>query len=89
MPEKEQAYDLIAIDLDGTLLDYNKFFSKGALAAINKVRNKDIRIILVTGRNKQTLMRIFKKLEYRDFFIGSGGAYIANPTSGEVRYVQS
>ncbi|HEY60928.1 MAG TPA: HAD family phosphatase [Anaerolineae bacterium] len=89
MPEKEPTYDLIAIDLDGTLLDSKKFFSKDALTTINKVRDKGIRIIIVTGRNKQTLKRIFQKLDYRDFFIGSGGAYIANPDSGEVLEMQT
>ena len=77
-------YDLIAIDLDGTLLDSEKNISKGAEKAIRDARKAGIRILIVTGRNLNTLDKIFTELDYQDYFIGSGGAYIGNPFTNDI-----
>lgn len=41
---------LVAIDLDGTLLDYHKEVSKKNIDAIRKLRDKGIYIVIATGR---------------------------------------
>ena len=89
MQSKNRNYDLIVIDLDGTLLDNDKYFSPGALEAIQEAQDTGIRIVIATGRNLTTLNNIFKELRYKDYFIGSGGAYIANPSSGEILFMKT
>lgn len=89
MQSNNRNYDLIAIDLDGTLLDNDKNFSPGALEAIQEAQAAEIRIVIVTGRNLNTLKNIFKELRYKDYFIGSGGAYIGNPSTGEILFMKT
>ncbi len=89
MQSNNRNYDLFVIDLDGTLLDNDKYFSPGALEAIHEAQGAGIRIVIATGRNLNTLDNIFKELQYKDYFIGSGGAYIANPSSGEILFMKT
>src|SRR5450631_4206958 len=58
MPEIE----LIALDLDGTLLDSDETISAANRAAITKALNAGIRVVLVTGRGVDTPIRISREL---------------------------
>jgi Cof subfamily protein (haloacid dehalogenase superfamily) len=77
-------FDLIAIDCDGTLLDSNGDLSIHAPEAIKKAQELGIKIALVTGRSQSTLEFIFKRLDIKGPFIGSGGAFIGDLATGEV-----
>jgi Cof subfamily protein (haloacid dehalogenase superfamily) len=77
-------FDLIAIDCDGTLLDSKGNLSTGAPEAILKAQKLGIRIALITGRSQSTLAFILKNLNLRGPFIGSGGAYIGDLSTGEI-----
>ena len=76
--------DLIAIDIDGTLLDSQGALSDGAQTAIDRARANGILIALVTGRNHAGLMHVKDLIGHKLPYICSGGAYIANPETGEV-----
>ena len=43
-------YKLIAIDLDGTLLDDHKEISKENIQLINKLIERDYEVVIATGR---------------------------------------
>ncbi len=43
-------YKLIAVDMDGTLLNKNKEISEGNIRAIREAAEAGIRVILATGR---------------------------------------
>lgn len=77
-------FDLIAMDVDGTLLDSLGFISPGAEEAIIRAQEIGVRIALVTGRSQSTLKHVFQKVNLKGPFIGSGGAYIGDLGSGEV-----
>lgn len=77
-------FDLIAIDVDGTLLDSNDNLCASAPKVFQKAQEAGIRIALVTGRSQSTLEFIFRQLPVRGPFIGSGGAYIGNLATGEI-----
>lgn len=77
-------FDLIAMDVDGTLLDSHGFISKGAEEAIAWAQKIGVRIALVTGRSQSTLKHVFQKVDLKGPFIGSGGAFIGDLASGEV-----
>lgn len=55
-------YDLIALDLDGTLLDARERVSPRNRKAIRAALERGIRIVLVTGRGADTPIRISKEL---------------------------
>ena len=55
--------DLIALDLDGTLLDPEEQISPRNRAAIRRALDAGIRVVLVTGRGVDTPIRVSKDLE--------------------------
>jgi len=77
-------FDLIAIDCDGTLLDSKGNLSTGAPEAVQKAQKMGIKIALITGRSQSSLDFIFKQLNLKGPFIGSGGAYIGDLSTGEI-----
>lgn len=77
------AYDLIAIDVDGTLLDSQKNIAHGAAEAIEKAARHGFNIVLVSGRSRLLLKPLYEQLPVGPYMIGSGGAYIAS-INGEV-----
>ena len=78
------SFDLIAIDCDGTLLDSKGNLSTGAPEAILKAQKLGIKIALITGRSQSTLAFVLKNLNLIGPFIGSGGAYIGDLSTGEI-----
>ena len=80
-------YELIAIDVDGTLLNSDFELSPGALDSIQAVREKGIRVSLVTGRGMVALAPIQQALQLEDQpYIAFGGACIVDPSCGDVIY---
>lgn len=51
-------YKLLVLDVDGTLLDSEKKISKRTLAALLKVQQMGVRIVLASGRPTYGLMPI-------------------------------
>ncbi len=72
------AYDLIAMDVDGTLMDSSGQPSRGILEAIQAARGQGVTIVLVSGRGPQGVLPLMKRLDLEGPFIASGGALIAN-----------
>lgn len=79
----KRLYKLIAIDVDGTLLNSEYQISKGAPEAIAKITEKGIHAVLVSGRSILLLQDIMTCVQTSKYYIGSGGAKIASNT-GEV-----
>lgn len=78
------AYDLVAIDVDGTLLDSQNKLSDDNILAIRAVCERGIGVTLVSGRGHLPLRQLLQQLDLQQPFIGSGGAYIADPVTGQV-----
>ncbi len=57
-----QPVDLIALDLDGTLLAPDESISPGDRAAIERAVKSGIRVVLVTGRGVDTPIKVAKDL---------------------------
>lgn len=69
-------YKLIAIDLDGTLLNsYGEITDKNK-EAIKYALNKGVEIVLASGRDPQTMKKISKELEIENFLIAGNGASV-------------
>jgi len=67
---------LIAIDLDHTLINEEKDFSKRDLAAIEKAREKGIYVCLASGRTFKSLRPYYDRLGFDTMTISAGGAAI-------------
>ena len=69
-------YKLIAIDLDGTLLNsYGEITDKNK-KAIKYALNKGVNVILASGRDPQTMKKISQELGIENFLIAGNGASI-------------
>jgi Cof subfamily protein (haloacid dehalogenase superfamily) len=86
-PDQREALskiELVAVDLDGTLLDSNRKPSEGIQEAIDAASARGIRTVLVTGRNRAGLLHIMNQMALKQPYICSGGGYIADPETDEV-----
>ena len=82
-------YKLLVLDVDGTLLDSEKKISKRTLAALLKVQQMGVRIVLASGRPTYGLMPIAKTLElgnYGGFILSYNGGQIINAQNGELLF---
>jgi Cof subfamily protein (haloacid dehalogenase superfamily) len=81
-------FDLIALDLDGTLLNSREEVSPRNRAAIRAALDAGIRIVLVTGRGVDTPIRISKELNLNLPVICCHGAltkdFLAGKTLGHI-----
>jgi Cof subfamily protein (haloacid dehalogenase superfamily) len=66
--------ELLAIDIDGTLLNPNFRISEGDLAALRRAHAAGIETVLVTGRRHTFALPIAKQLGFDLWLISSNGA---------------
>lgn len=80
-------YQLIALDMDGTLLNEDKEISKRCRAAIFKLKEKGKRVVLATGRPLNGVLSYLEKLDLfdeKDYVIAYNGALIQSTKSKEI-----
>jgi len=75
--------DLIAIDLDGTLLGADEQVSPANIDAINRARDAGITVLVCTGRGLTESVRAMKAIDQRDPVMVAGGSIIADPITGK------
>ena len=69
-------YKLIAIDLDGTLLNSYGEITEKNRDAIKYALNKGVQVILASGRDPQTMKKISLELGIKNFLIAGNGACV-------------
>lgn len=74
---------LVAIDLDGTLLDGNSTISPANRRALTEAKQRGVEIVIVTGRRFESAQKILNQLSWAVTLISSNGAMIRS-TAGEV-----
>ena len=62
VPDTQHAFDLVAIDVDGTLLNSSGELSADAEAVIRQVREQGIAVTLVSGRGRLPLSPWLQRL---------------------------
>ncbi len=77
---------IIALDLDGTLLNSNKELSAGNLAALQRAANAGIEIVPTTGRFYGGMPEVIRELPFVRYVITVNGAQVADLKTGEVIY---
>lgn len=78
-----RAIRLLAIDIDGTLLDPQFRVSSANLAALERAHAARVEIVLVTGRRHQFALPIAQSLGFDLWLISSNGA-VTRSSSGEL-----
>lgn len=67
-------YKLVALDLDGTLLNSQGQLSTKHIEAVRKVRNAGVQVLIATGRYFMQTLRIIEELNYDGILVLNDGA---------------
>jgi Cof subfamily protein (haloacid dehalogenase superfamily) len=79
-------YKLLVLDVDGTLLNNEKKITKGTLAALLKVQQMGLPIVLASGRPLAGLLPIAEQLElsrYGGYIMAYNGSLVINANTNE------
>ncbi len=77
-PAKRLRFKALATDYDGTLADDGKV-SKDTLAALRRAKKAGRKLVLVTGRELEDLMRTFAEVDVFDIVVAENGALLYTP----------
>lgn len=80
-------YKLIAVDMDGTLLNEDKKISEENFKAIQEAREKGVQVVLASGRPLKGLEVFLDELDMineNNYVIAFNGALVQNTKTGEV-----
>ncbi|HEX3445509.1 MAG TPA: HAD family hydrolase [Chthoniobacterales bacterium] len=77
-------FRLAAIDLDGTLLGPDKTISPENLAAVRRLRENGVTVIIASGRRHQNSVRFQRQLQLSGPIIACQGGLIRDGESGNV-----
>lgn len=79
-------YKLIAIDLDGTMLNKYGIITQNTKDVIKKVQEKGIEVIIASGRPIDSIKTIAKEIESENYFISGNGAILYDIKKDEIIY---
>lgn len=82
-------YKLLVLDIDGTLLNNEKQISTGTLAALIKIQQMGVNIVLASGRPTHGVRPIAKMLElqkYGGYLMPYNGSQILDAATGELLF---
>ena len=79
-------YKLVAIDLDGTLLDQNEEVTRNTKKTIKKLIDEGIEIVIASGRPIDSIKAIAKEIGCKNYFIAGNGALIYDIQKDEIIY---
>jgi hydroxymethylpyrimidine pyrophosphatase-like HAD family hydrolase len=75
-------YDLLAVDLDGTLLDSAGRVPERNLSALRAARRAGMRVVVCTGRGLVECRHYLREIDQQEPVVVAGGSIIADPHSG-------
>lgn len=81
-PRTKLNYDLIAIDIDGTLIDRTGHVPEANIEAIARAREAGVTVLLCTGRNFAESVFAAKAVGVTDPMVTAGGSMVVDPGSG-------
>ena len=80
-------YKLVALDMDGTLLNEDKKISAENFNAIERAKKKGVKVVLATGRPAKGISRYLEELNLLtddDYAVAFNGAVVQNTKTGKV-----
>ncbi len=82
-------YKLVAIDLDGTMLNQYGIVTEETKKAIKKMQENGIEVMIASGRPTDSVKTIAKNIESKKYFIAGNGAIIYDITNNEIIYANT
>ncbi|MFV0440972.1 MAG: Cof-type HAD-IIB family hydrolase [Lachnospirales bacterium] len=85
-------YKLIALDIDGTLLNSKREISKKTKEYMKKAYEKGVKFVLISGRSTATMIEIAKETgidKMGGYIIGCNGGVCLNLVNNEIIYEKS
>lgn len=79
-------YKLVAIDLDGTMLNSYGIVTENTKKTIKEKIEKGIKIIIASGRTISSIKPIAEEIESKDYFIAGNGSLIYDIQKNEIIY---
>ena len=79
-------YKLIAVDLDGTMLNSYGEISKNTKESVKKCLEKGMKIVIASGRPIDSIKAIAKELELEEYCIAGNGSLIYNLKDNKIIY---
>ncbi|MFW6007126.1 MAG: Cof-type HAD-IIB family hydrolase [Halanaerobiales bacterium] len=79
-------YKLLALDLDGTLLNEKSKLTQTSIEIINKIKQQGVKVIIATGRMLISALPYVKKLNLKGPVITYNGAYVKDISTEKVLY---
>ncbi|MGD9791717.1 MAG: HAD-IIB family hydrolase [Phycisphaerales bacterium] len=79
------AYDVLAIDLDGTLLDSRGRVSEANVGAIERARKAGVLVTICTGRGLVECLGALERIRQEEHVVVAGGSIIACPVERRTR----
>ena len=79
-------YRLVAIDLDGTMLNSYGMVTENTKKAIIEAQKKEVEIIIASGRPIDSIKTIAKEIKSEKYFIAGNGAILYDIKNDEILY---
>ena len=79
-------YKLVAIDLDGTMLNSYGVVSEETKNTIKEIEKQGVEVIIASGRPIDSIKQIAKEIESKNYFIAGNGAIIYDIKNDEIIY---
>ena len=67
---------LIALDVDGTLINSHGLVEEDVLCAVDEARQSGIQITFISGRTRRSLVQLIQQLQINIPYAGSNGGFI-------------
>ncbi|MFK7758627.1 MAG: HAD hydrolase family protein [Phycisphaerales bacterium] len=75
--------DVLAIDLDGTLLGRDKAVSRANIEAIDRARQAGVSVLICTGRGLVESRSALRAIDQTEPVMVAGGSIVSDPVSGQ------
>ena len=79
-------YKLVAIDLDGTMLNQYGIITEKTKKAISKAQEKGVEVMIASGRAITSVKRFSKEINSNKYFISGNGAITYDIKNNEILY---
>ena len=79
-------YKLVAIDLDGTMLNQYGIITEKTKKAIKKVQDKGVEVMIASGRTITSVKRFSKEINSKKYFISGNGAITYDIENNKILY---
>ncbi len=79
-------YKLVAIDLDGTMLDSYGMVTENTKNTIKKVEEQGVEVVIASGRPIDSIKTIAREIESKNYFIAGNGAIVYDVKKDEIIY---